>query len=137
MYLKADEELFISNTEPQLLQGTQASVVLRLQINNGYRGAYIALYIHDQARNPVITFPVRNHQGEAVLFKPGGHAVEIPLGPLDLNSGKYSLAVGVRDADSAVVMAHAEGFAPFRICADWSPVGKIVRPVVPSLLAAS
>ena len=83
--------------------------------------------------NAVICFPVHNKKSEALLFKPGDCQVEIPLGALDLNSGKYSFGLGVRDADSAIVMVHAEGLSPFGIYAETSYMGKIVRPteVVP------
>ena len=130
IFLKIGDELLL-NPEPQILQGTKAFVVLHLQIQSGHRGAYVDVYVHDEARHPVIIFPVRNNKGEALLFKPGDYQVEIPLGALDLNSGRYSLGLGVRDADLAIVMVHAEGFSPFRISAKEFHGGKIVRPTAP------
>ncbi|MGO8843604.1 MAG: polysaccharide ABC transporter ATP-binding protein [Methyloceanibacter sp.] len=132
LFLKIGDE-FCLNQEPQLFRGTKASVVLHLQIQSEYRGAYVDIYIHDEARNAVISFPLHDNKSEPLLFKPGDYQVEIPLGPLDLNSGKYSLGLGVRDADSAIVMVHAEGFSPFRISGKESHGGKIVRPTAPAV----
>ena len=130
LLLKIGDELLL-NPEPEIFQGTEASVVLHLEIQSGHRGAYVNVYILDEANNAVMCFPVHNNKSAALLFKPGDCQVEIPLGALDLNSGKYSFALGLRDANSAIVMVHAEGLSPFRIYAQESHGVKIVRPTAP------
>ena len=72
-------------------------------------------------------FPVQDHRGEMLNLDPGDAQFEIPLGPLELCAGKYSFTIVVTRAET--ILVRVQGLLPFRVIADRTYWGKIVRPV--------
>ncbi len=126
--LRADGQR-LSGAEPSIAQGTVLSAVLRLSVDPG-RFVQPALGIHDETQNPVIHTELHDAAGQALRLPAGEHTVEIALGATDLNAGRYCFVVVARDPKTRVVMARYQGVAPFRVFADRTYWGKVVRPAV-------
>lgn len=120
----------LPGTEPIIPQGSAVSVALRLQLDETPEGAHMLINIHDEAMAPLICMPVHDSDGRMQLISSGEHFLEIPLGSLELNSGKYSFVVVIRTAESSTIMIRAQGLCPFRIFSPLSYWGKIVRPAI-------
>jgi lipopolysaccharide transport system ATP-binding protein len=119
----AEEEAVIS-------RGVSATVVLGLEVDQQLRAASIILSVHDEAQAPLICMPIFDSKSCLIQLAPGRHRLEIPLGVLDLNTGKYSFVIALRDADTSVILARKQGLRPFRISSEKTYWGKIIRPVV-------
>jgi hypothetical protein len=68
-----------------------------------------------------------------VRLPPGEHLLEIPLGIMDLNAGKYHFVVGIIDMKSGIGLARVQGLRPFRVFSNHTVWGRIVRPAVAQL----
>jgi lipopolysaccharide transport system ATP-binding protein len=126
--LAADGHDELAQPEPRLAQGTSAHADLSVRVAGGRNGAQLSLYIHDDALSPVVCVPVVDDTGNPLTLRPGDWRVRIPLGPLELNAGKYSFVLAVRDDHSMVALCRVQGILPFRIFASQSYWGKVVRP---------
>ena len=126
--LAADGHDGLSGPEPQLAQGTSAHADLSVHVAGGRNGAQLSLYIHDEALSPVVCVPVLDDTGNPLTLKPGNWRIRVPLGALELNAGKYSFVLAVRDDQSMVALCRIQGIFPFRIFASKSYWGKVVRP---------
>lgn len=120
----------LSDVEPSITQGSTAAATLRLHLDEVPGGANVFLNIHDEAMAPLICMPLQDSDGRMLLISSGDHQIEIRLGILELNAGKYSFVVVIRMADSGVVMARVQGLCPFRILSTFTYWGKIVRPAI-------
>lgn len=118
--------------EPSIPQGAEVTAVLRLQVDGPRTAAQAHLYIHDEAMAAVVCTPIHGSDGRLLDLPPGEHRLELSLGHIDLNAGKYSFVVAVRDAESRISLARTQGLQPFRVFADLTYWGKVVRPVVPA-----
>jgi lipopolysaccharide transport system ATP-binding protein len=118
----------ISEAEPRLAQGVAAQADLRLRVAGPRNGAQITLYIHDEALTPVVCIPVMEDTDRFLSLPPGEWRLRVPLGSLDLNAGKYSFVLAVRDDRTMVALSRLQGLAPFRIFASRSHWGNVVRP---------
>jgi lipopolysaccharide transport system ATP-binding protein len=121
----------VEGEEPSIRQGSEISVVLRLQVDGPRRAARVHLFIHDEAAAPIVCTPIHDRTGELLELPPGEHRLELPLGTLDLNAGKYSFVLSVQDSEDGVSLTRTQGLRPFRVFADKTHWGKVVRPVVP------
>ena len=117
----------LAGTAP-IPRGTPVGASLELEVGAGCPAAEVLLYIHDEAMAPLVCFPVQDAAGRSLLLPPGRHRLDIPLGPLDLNSGKYSFVAVVRDPDTHTAFARVQGLHPFRVFSDATYWGRIVRP---------
>ena len=113
-----------------LEQGTSAAAQLTVRIDAGRRGANLLLQINDEAMAPLLCVPVLGPDRRLLQLPPGLHRLEIPLGDLDLNAGKYSFVIAVRDSDTSSVLTRAQGLNPFRVFSRHTYWGKIIRPIV-------
>jgi lipopolysaccharide transport system ATP-binding protein len=118
----------LDGREPQVHQGTAAEADLRLHIHGSASAAQLSLFIHDEALTPIVCIPVVDETGEPLALAPGEWRLRVPLGPLELNAGKYSFVVAVRDASTRIALCRVQGVCPFRIYAARSEWGKVVRP---------
>lgn len=111
-----------------LPQGADLTVRLALRVGALTTRAIVSLFIHDEALMPVICTPLAEADGRPTPFGPGEHELEVPLGALDLNAGKYSFVVSVQDAETHVSLARVQGLSPFRVYSERKHWGKVVRP---------
>jgi homopolymeric O-antigen transport system ATP-binding protein len=114
--------------EPLITQGAIAHADLSVRVAGGRNGAQLSLYIHDEALSPVVCLPVLDDAGKPLTLRPGSWRVRVPLGALDLNAGKYSFVLAIRDDRSMVALCRVQGIFPFRIFASTTYWGKVVRP---------
>jgi len=120
----------LTGDESSIPQGVQLTAVMRLRINASCPAAHAHLFIHDEAMAPIVCTPIHDSTGHMLALAPGEHRLELPLGKLDLNAGKYSFVISVQDAATNVSLIRAQGLRPFRVFADRTHWGKVVRPVV-------
>ena len=72
---------------------------------------------------------MKDSKGDTFLFAAGLHVVEVPLGPLDLVPGKYSFTLALADQDTKTALLRSQGLHEFRVVADRTDWGRVVRPV--------
>lgn len=111
-----------------IARGTVAVAELELALDETCSAAEVLLYIHDEAMAPLVCIPVHNAEGHALVLRPGTHRLNIPLGPVELNTGKYSFVVGIRDPETHTTLARVQGLHPFRVLSEATYWGRIVRP---------
>lgn len=114
-------------------RGASTTAELELALDEICRAAEVLVYIHDEAMAPLMCFPVHDAASRMLLLGPGRHRLVIPLGPMELNSGKYSFVVGVRDPETHTVFARVQGLHPFRVFSEAAYWGRLVRPARPTL----
>lgn len=122
--------------EVSIPQGVPISALLHLKLAATRPASHVHVFIHDEASAPVICFPVQDARGLLVELPPGEHRLELPLGHVDLNAGKYSFVVSVQDSVEKVSLARVQGLRQFRVFSDRVRWGKIVRPTVPRTVDA-
>ncbi len=107
-------------------QGEEGTVDLSLRIEHGHKGM-VSLYVDDATLAQVLVVPVADEHGKLLLLGPGEHRLRIPLGPLEMNAGKYSLLVGVRDPQTETNLCRHQGLSPFTVSSDRVYWSKFVR----------
>lgn len=107
-------------------QGSDATVDLRLTVNAGRTGT-VSIYVDDATLAQVLLVPVVDEQGELLVLPPGVHQLRIPLGALELNAGRYSLLVAVRDPQDGTGICRHQGLLPFTVIAEKVYWTKFVR----------
>lgn len=120
----------LTGDEPIILQGVSATALLQFQLDQKCSGAHVLLYIHDEAMAPLVCTPIFNAKSDLLHLPPGFHHLEISLGKMELNAGKYSFVIGIREAETSLSLARVQGLRPFRIFSEKTYWGKIVRPAV-------
>jgi len=124
----------LTGEEPSIQQGSLATVALRIQVDGPRACAHACLFIDDEAMMQVVCTPIHDAHSEMLCLPPGEHLLEIPLGIIELNAGKYSFMVAIFDATS-FSLARVQGLRPFRVFSGRREWGKIVRPAVAQLRA--
>jgi homopolymeric O-antigen transport system ATP-binding protein len=119
--------------EPLVQRGASATAVLRLQIDGPRASAAPNLAIHDEGMMALVHIPLLNADSRALLLPPGEHVLEIPLGSIELNTGKYSFVAGIVDPNGSIVLGRVQGLRPFRVISKYAVFGKIVRPAIAQL----
>jgi lipopolysaccharide transport system ATP-binding protein len=138
----ADAELVIDGQtlpidEPTIPQGATAALRLTVRLDAECSKANLLVYVHDEAMTPLVCMPVLDVDRDLLSISTGHHRFEIPLGQIDLNAGKYSFVIGVRDAATSAILTRVQGLLPFRVLADTTHWGRIVRPAVLNISGAS
>ena len=121
--------------EPSIHQGSSVTVLLRMQVDGPRACAHAWLYIHDEAKLPLVCTPIHDAYSQMLCLPPGEHLLEIPLGIIELNAGKYNFVVAILDANTSIVLARVEGLRSFRVLSDQTQWGNIVRPAKAQLRA--
>jgi lipopolysaccharide transport system ATP-binding protein len=116
--------------EPHIEQGAHLFASLALQVDPSVQSAEILFQINDIAMNPVMSLPVLAPTGEMLAIPSGTHTLRLALGCVDLNAGKYSFVVVVRESGTLKILARVQAIAPFRVTAPATHWGSIVRPAV-------
>ena len=119
--------------EPLIQRGSPATAVLRLQIDGPRAGAVPNIAIHDEGMMALVYIPLLDADSRILLLPPGEHELEIPLGNIELNTGKYSFVAGVLDPKGSIVLGRVQGLRPFRVLSKYAAFGKVVRPTVAQL----
>ncbi len=123
----------VQGDEPTLLQGVFIQLQLEIRIFRGDSDVSIGLEIHDETMSPILSIPVYNVDGKPARFPSGHIQLELPIGKLDLNAGRYSFVIGVSDYNTREILVRIQGLRPFRVYAEQTYWGKIVRPMVPAV----
>ncbi|WP_163336847.1 ABC transporter ATP-binding protein [Desulfopila sp. IMCC35008] len=117
------------NSELIISQGTAATVRLEINISRVGSQITVILCIMDESMTPVLSVPICADDGNLAQFLGSTIHLDIPLGIIELNSGKYSLMLAVSDARTKELLLRVQGLIPFRVFADKSYWAKFVRPV--------
>jgi lipopolysaccharide transport system ATP-binding protein len=119
--------------EPLIQRGSLATAVLRLQIDEPRTGAVPNIAIHDEGMMALVHIPLLDGDSRVLILPPGEHVLEVPLGNIELNTGKYSFVAGVLDPKGSIVLGRVQGLRPFRVLSKYAAFGKVVRPAVAQL----
>jgi hypothetical protein len=89
-----------------------------------------AQIVMDEAMTAVLGVPVVANDGKPPSFS--GHQInlDVPLGPIELNVGTYSIMVAVSNVATRKVLVRAQGLLPFRVFAECGYWAKLVRPAL-------
>jgi len=123
----------IEGDPPAIRHGQDVSARLTLQLS---AEATALLLIRDESQAPIIALPLHDER-ERIRLPKGELQLDIPLGSLELNSGKYSFVVLVSDAQTEQIIARTQGACPFRVLAARNYVAKVVRPTMPTISSLS
>lgn len=113
-----------------VLQGQSAELTIDFEIDKSSASAFMQIFLMDESMSPVICMPVVSPSGELRRFEFGVHALNVLLGTIELSSGKYSFTIAIADNHTQRTLVRSQGLHPFRVYADQSQWGRIVRPVV-------
>ncbi len=114
----------------RIRQGVLATLCIELDIHRSVRAATIFIYIMDETMSPIVCVPLQDESGKPRQFSAGSHSIQIPLGLLELASGKYSFTVAIANPDTQSVLNRTQGLHPFRVYAERAHWGRVVRPAV-------
>lgn len=122
-----------NNIEPTIkfTQGSQVSGEVKVNVSSLSEPARLSVAVEDLAQNTIITFPLINETKQDLIFTPGAYQVRFNLGPIELNSGKYSIMLAADGINSGIVLGRSAGNSPFQVEAGRHLWSKIVRPVAP------
>jgi lipopolysaccharide transport system ATP-binding protein len=123
--------------EPLIQRGSSATAVLRVQVDGPRAHTYPHFAIHDEGMLALVHIPLLDAESRSIILPPGEHVLEIPLGIIELNTGKYSFVAAIIDPNGQVVLGRVQGLRPFRVSSKYTAFGKIVRPAVSRLKALS
>jgi len=102
---------------------------MKLAIDPTVRDAVVTVYLDDESFNQVYCFPMTQFDKTMRRYSSGEIACSLPLGRLELNSGRYTFLVIVRDLHRNSICLRHQGISPF-IAASGVPLyGRIVRPI--------
>ena len=122
---------FVTDSDPMLSHGSEIGVRIRLLVNSGQAKVNMHVHIADEAMNLIITMPLCDEGGHTRQFSAGSLEILVPIGLLELSSGKYSFTVVVLDSKSSEVLTRVQGLSPFQVNSGKVYWGRIVRHVVP------
>jgi lipopolysaccharide transport system ATP-binding protein len=122
-----------SGGEPLVPHGSFLTALIRLKVDSA-EAAEVTLVLADESLSPVVSSPMLGPDSGLLSLPPGEHTLRVPLWQVDLNRGRYSFVVGVRGATTRTTLARVQGLMPFRVAADFTAWGKVVRPVSAALL---
>lgn len=114
---------------PSVRQGSHAVIELTVRVAPGLRPAEAVVFVDDATMSQMLAVPVRSADGEPILLPPGDHRLRVPLGPLELNAGRYSVLVVLRNPIDGTTLCRHQGLLPFRIQANRVFWSKFVRNV--------
>jgi lipopolysaccharide transport system ATP-binding protein len=107
--------------------GQPLRLTLRLKTQ---RAAYLEVYLHTVSVIPVVGSTIVNQEGNKICLPPGEHELDIDLGTIDLNAGKYPLMIAVADLESQKALCRIEGHASLTVkkdTVDWGFLSRTFR----------
>jgi lipopolysaccharide transport system ATP-binding protein len=120
----------ISDAEPVLAQGSEAKVRLEVTVTRPNARVILTLFVMDEAMTALLGVPVFGNDGQPACFSGHHIMLDIPLGSIELNAGKYSVMVAVSDLATREVLVRVQGLLPFRVFSERSYWAKLVRPAL-------
>lgn len=121
----------VEDVEPILRQGADVHVLMHVHTLRQQSDVAMTIYIMDEAMTPIQCVPVQDVEGNRARLPAGEFTVDLPLGALELAGGKYSFVVGISDYLTKESLARIQGLKPFRVLAEKTYWGKLVRPSIP------
>jgi lipopolysaccharide transport system ATP-binding protein len=128
MYVNGEE---IMTNNPFIAHGSDVMLRLHIMINNNISEANMIIEVHDEAMSPLVTYPLRNPNGEMFILGTGEQTVDIKIGKVNFNPGKYSFVIGITDANNHLVLKRMQGVLPFFINKEKKYWGHFVHPIIP------
>lgn len=125
----------LTSEDPVIPQGADARLHVRVSVSAGRR-AHMNVFVDDATLTQMLGVPVLDDKGTPIELGAGEHALDIPLGRLEFNAGKYSMLVGLVDADDKQSLCRHQGLVPFRIHADRVYWSKFIRTGASQVLTA-
>jgi hypothetical protein len=129
----SDSGIYLSES-PILSHGECIAVKFTVDLNAPGRTAKILLSILDESNTGIIYFSVKDAVGNDLIFGEGKHRLNVPIGMLDLNGGRYSFLVAIVDSETNSVLLRQQGIYPFQIGGATFTNAKIVRPTISTFL---
>ncbi len=131
--------LFVNDRliDPQaerLRAGDSIDIYLEFRILDADVIAELLISINEISTKTVICYPLIENDFGVHEFSQGQYDVKVPLGALDLNAGKYSFGILLRDKITNKILSSVQCALPFQVIAEtlyWSPV---VRPTCAKLV---
>jgi lipopolysaccharide transport system ATP-binding protein len=111
-------------------QGAHAKVHLCIDVYRENTKAAISLVLTDETMAPIIGVPVIDSGGEFAALDGPQIEINIPLGKIELNSGKYSITINIVDISTQEVLCKVQGIMPFRVRSERSYWAKVIRPAL-------
>lgn len=114
----------------RIKQGECVDLRISFHVSESSPFSNLLIYIMNESMTPIICFPVVNDSGSARDFESGFHEINAALGALDLAAGKYSVSVTITNKETQRTLLCSHGLLEFRVFAERTDWGRIVRPVV-------
>ncbi len=123
----------VIEASPDLLlqQGQPATLKLELITRPDIEQFSLHVQVADQAQTALIIYLVVDDSGRKMQYGPGVHRIELDLGSVELNSGRYSLQIGAEGMTTGRILYLSRDICPFTVVANHNHWAKIVRHVVP------
>ncbi len=115
--------------------GLPMELELELEAGGIAGGFELMVSIDDEALTQVYCFPVEDPGGQPVRFRGGKVSVRLDLGMIELNAGRYSFLIHVRETGTEEFALRHQGLLPFAVRADRVHWGKVVRRVQPTTVS--
>jgi lipopolysaccharide transport system ATP-binding protein len=120
-------------TEEIFSHGAEAFVDLAFTVDVEDELVAVVVAIDDASASQVICFPMVDANEADKQFGKGKHSVTIPVGKLELNSGKYSLLAWATGTKTRRQFARSAGNSPFRVITPKHLWTKLIRPLKPHI----
>lgn len=88
---------------------------------------YVEIYLHTVSMVPVVGSKLLNPDNSTLILKPGTHELDVDLGRVDLNAGKYPLMISITETKSKTSLCRTEGNASITIKKESSDWGFLSR----------
>jgi lipopolysaccharide transport system ATP-binding protein len=122
----------VSSSSNIAVQGLPWNLELDLHIDPPNESVAVKVYIMDESLLPIIELPLTNPSGGEKTYGSGKHHLNLNMGILDLNSGKYCLTIACVKTDDNTCLMRKQGCFHFQVSAPQQGWAKVIRPIVAS-----
>ena len=109
----------------KIFQGKNMNILIELEAIELNTDIQIYLYIMDLQATPIISYkPINISESKNKIL------LKFELGTMDLNSGKYSFTIGIKNTFSTATVSRIEGILPFIIESesyDWGMISRELK----------
>jgi lipopolysaccharide transport system ATP-binding protein len=109
----------------KIFQGKNMNILIELEAIELNTDIQIYLYIMDLQATPIISYkPINISESKNKIL------LKFELGTMDLNSGKYSFTIGIKNTFSTATVSRIEGILPFIIESesyDWGMISREIK----------